>query len=208
MPDALTIAGLLLVVAPLLGAIPLANPQFFTVWSAPREQHIERVAAHRRAWSWLNAGFVLATVGTSAGLVALVVGLAGGDPGRSALVAGLALAYAMAGVLWCAVLAIRVRTTPALQDLGITPAPGAAEVLLGAATGGMFAAFVLMTSVTLVALGAVLALTGTVAAVVAWVAALIAAVATGIQLVTGDTVPAFLYVPTLLIGVALLAGWI
>ena len=65
MPEALTIAGLLLVVAPLVGAIPIAYPPFLTVWSAPRERHIETVAAHRRAWAWLNAGFVLATVGTS-----------------------------------------------------------------------------------------------------------------------------------------------
>ena len=55
--------------------------------------------------------------------------------------------------------------------------------------------------------GAVLGITGTVAAPVAWIAALIAAVATGSQLLTGDTVPAVLYFPTLLVGIALLAGW-
>jgi len=39
------------------------------------------------------------------------------------------------------------------------------------------------------------------------IAALIAAVATGSQVLTGDTVPAVLYFPTLLVGIALLAGW-
>ena len=97
---------------------------------------------------------------------------------------------------------------PTLADLGVTAEPaGAAETLLGAAMSGLFAAFVLATGPVLIALGAVLAVTGTVAAPVAWLAALIAAVATGSQIVSGDSIPAVLYLPTLLIGVALLAGW-
>jgi hypothetical protein len=123
-------------------------------------------------------------------------------------VAALGGAYAIAGALWCAVLAIRARTTPALDDLGVTREPaGVAEVLVGAATGGLFAAFALVTGPVLVALGAVLAVAGTVAAPVGWLAALIAGIAAGSQLLTGDTIPAVLYPPTLLIGVALLAGW-
>ena len=207
MPDALVVAGVLLVAAPIIGLIPVAYPPLFTVWMAPREQHIAIIGAHRRSWRLLNAGFVLATIGTAGGLAALAVGL-GADPGLAAIVAALAVGYSIAGVLWCAVVAIRARTTPALDDLGAAAAPpSTAETLLGAATGGLFAAFVLVTGPVLIALGAVLALTGTIAAPVAWLAALIAAVATGSQLVTGDTVPAVLYPPTLLIGVALLAGW-
>jgi hypothetical protein len=71
----------------------------------------------------------------------------------------------------------------------------------------MFALFVVGTSVALVALGLVLAIVGSVAAPIALIAAAIAAVALGVQLVTGDTIPAVLYLPTLLIGIALLAGW-
>lgn len=206
MPDALVVAGVLLVAAPVVGLVPVAYPPLFPVWSAPREGHVAIVGAHRRAWRLLNAGFQLATVGTSGGLAALALGLAA-DPGRSALVAALAVAYAIAGSLWCAVIAIRARTTPALDDLGATAEPaGPAEILLGAATGGLFAAFVLATGPVLVALGAVLALTGTIAAPAGWLAALIAALATGSQVVTGDTIPAVLYLPTLLVGVALLAG--
>jgi hypothetical protein len=124
------------------------------------------------------------------------------------MVAALAVVYAMAGMLWCAVLAARALVTPALADLGAAGEPaGAAETLLGAATGGMFAAFVLVTGPVLMTLGAVLALTGTVAAPVAWLAVLIAAAVTGSQLAKGDAIPAVLYFPTLLIGAALLAGW-
>jgi hypothetical protein len=105
-------------------------------------------------------------------------------------------------------LAIRARTTPGLHDLGATSAPpGDAERLLGMALGGLFAAYILATSVALVALGVVLAVSGTVALPVAVIVVLIGATALGSQLVTGDTVPAFLYLPTLLIGISLLAGW-
>lgn len=207
MPEARVIAGLLLAVAPLIGLVPVAYPPLVPIWTTTRERHIALVAAHRRAWHLLNLGFGLATLGTAGGLVALVIAL-GADAGQAALVASLAVVYLVGGTLWCAVLAIRARTTPALHDLGRdAAAPANAEALLGAATSGLFAGFVLATGPALLGLCAVLALGGTVAVPVAALAALVAAVATGSQVVTGDTIPAVLYPPTMLIGVALLAGW-
>jgi hypothetical protein len=207
MPDALVVAGILLVAAPVIGLAAVAYPPLFTVWMEPREQHIAIIGTHRRAWRILNAGFVLATAGTAGGLGALAIAL-GADAALAAVVAALATGYAIAGALWVAVVAIRARTTPALDDLGVTAEPrGVAETLLGEATGGLFTAFALVTGPVLIALGVVLALAGIVAAPLGWLAALVAAVATGSQLVTGDTIPAVLYLPTLLIGVALLAGW-
>lgn len=207
MPDARTVAGLLLLLAPLVGLVPVAYPTLVPIWTTTRERHIEMVAAHRRAWHLLNLGFGLATVGTAGGLAALTVALAP-DAGQAALVAVLAVAYVMGGALWCVILAIRGRTTPALFDRGATAAaPDDVETLLGAAMGGLFAGFVLATGPAILGLCAVLALGGTVAVPVAALAALVAAIATGAQVVTGDTIPAFLYPPTMLIGVALLAGW-
>jgi hypothetical protein len=206
MADGLTIAGALLV-ASALGAIPVAYPPLLGVWSAAREDHVRVIAAHRRSWAFLNAGFLFATVVTAAGLAALAATL-GGDPARTAALWGVAVAYAIAGVPWCAVVAIRSRTTPALFDLGAIDAPPAApEVLLHAATGGLFAAFVLATAATLAVLGAVLLVAGGVAAPVAGVCAVVGVLAIAIQLATGDFIPAVLYVPTLAIGLALLAGW-
>jgi hypothetical protein len=205
MPEAALVAGILLVAAPVIGLAPVAYPPLFTVWMASRERHIEIVGAHRRAWRLLNAGFVLATIGTAGGLAALALSIEQGATGAS--VAALAVGYAMAGTAWVAVLAIRARTTPALCDLGAAAAPAQqAEILLGTATGGLFAAFVLLTGPVLVALGAILAVSGVIAAPAAWLASLIAAVATGAHLVTGDTIPAVLYVPTLVIGIGLLTG--
>jgi hypothetical protein len=207
MPDALAVAGLLLVLSPLIGAIPVAYPPLIPIWTTTRERHIATVASHRRAWHLLNLGFGLATLGTAGGIAALTVALAA-DAGQAALVVALAVAYLLGGVLWCAVLAIRGRTTPALHDLGAAGAEAdAAETLLGAAIGGLFAGFVLVTGPAIVGLCAVLALGGTVSVPVAALAALVAAVATGSQIVNGDTIPAVLYPPTMLIGVALLAGW-
>jgi hypothetical protein len=207
MPEATTIAGILLVAGPLLGAVPVAYPPLVRVWSMDREDHVRTVAAHRTAWRLLNAGFVLATVSTATGLGVLAVAVAG-DAGRAAILTAATVAYSVGGVLWCAVLAIRSATTPAILDLGaVDTAPGEAERLIGAATGGLFAAFVLTTGVALVALGAGLALTGTIPALVGWVGAGIAVVVLAAELASGDAIPAVLYVPTMLVGIAVLAGW-
>ena len=124
-------------------------------------------------------------------------------------VAALAVGYAMAGVPWLAVLAIRARATPALDDLASTAGAGPGRP--SPARRGDRAACSWRSprrpgrcsSPSVVRPGR----RGTVAAPVALIAALIAAVATGVPVLTGDTVPAVLYFPTLLVGIALLAGW-
>ena len=82
-----------------------------------------------------------------------------------------------------------------------------AETLLGAALGGLFAAFVLATGAALVVLGVSLAASGIIAVPVAWLTALIPVVVLLGQLRSGDSIPAVLYLPTLLVGLALLLGW-
>jgi len=206
-PDPFTIAGWLLIASPLLGLVPVAHPALVPIWSMPRQDFIRTVGAHRRAWAMLNAGFVLATVGTTAGLAVLAIAPAS-DQGRAAALAATTVAYAVGGVLWCVVLAIRTRTTPALAELlaaGTATEP--AEGLVGAATGGIFVAFVALTSVALIALGIVLLSGGGVAAPVAIVVITIGALTGAWLLRTGDVIPAVLYVPTMLVGVALLAHW-
>jgi hypothetical protein len=207
MPDALTLAGVLLTAGALIGAAAASHPALWPVWSAPREERLRIVGAHRLAWIMLNAGFLIATVVTAGGLAALAVAQAG-DAGETAALAAVIVAYAVGGGLWCAVAAIRSLTTPALADLsarGTDTEP--AETLLNAAQSGLFGAYSLLTAVALVALAVVLAVAGVVAFPVAVVAGLIAGVVIAAYLVTGDSVPAVLYLPTILIGIALLAGW-
>jgi hypothetical protein len=205
--DVRTLTGLLLTLGPIIGAIPVANPSLIRVWSASREDHLATVGRHRIAWAWLNAGFIGATVTTAIGLILLPTVLEP-SPAISSALGGVALTYVIGGGLWCAVLGIRARTTPALADLvalGRPTEPG--ETLLGAANGGLFAAFVLLTAVALIALGAVLVLSGGVAAPVALASPAVGLLAIALQLATGDVIPATLYLPTLLLGVALLLGW-
>jgi phosphoglycerol transferase MdoB-like AlkP superfamily enzyme len=207
MTDGITLAALLLVVGPVVGGAGLSNPALFRVWSASREEHLATVLAHRRAWMSINAGLAIATLMTAAGLIVLAGALDVAD-GPRAILAAAAVVYTIAGALWCSVLAIRTRTTPALAEMvaaGTQTEP--AETLLGATLGGLFAAFVLTTGAALLTAGIGLALGGAVAAPVAWFSIVVAVVAIVGFLLSGDMVPAVLYPPTLLIGLALLLGW-
>jgi hypothetical protein len=207
MTDGLMVAAVLLVAGTIVGGIAASNPALYPVWSAPREEYLALIRAHRQAWTLLNAGFTVATLVTAAGL-AVLAGTVDVADGPRAVLAGAAVAYAMAGALWCAVLAIRARTTPALAQMVADGTPTEpAETLLGAALGGLFAVFTLVTGAALVVLGLTLALSGGIAAPVAWVATLISAVVIAAFLATGDAVPAVLYLPTLLFGLALLLSW-
>ncbi len=65
----------------------------------------------------------------------------------------------------------------------------------------------LVTAAALVVIGLALVGGGGVAAAVAWLAVITGIAAIAILLRTGDLIPALLYPCTVLIGVALLAGW-
>ena len=154
----------------------------------------------------VNIGFSVATILTAAGLVMLSASLEVTDSQRAGLVA-VAVTYAIAGVLWCAVLAIRTRTTPLLGDLvaaGTETEP--AEGLVGAAIGGLFSAFALMTSIALVVLGLILAVGAGVAIPAGWSAVVIGAIGIAAIWRSGDLIPAVLYLPTLVLGISLLLG--
>lgn len=163
MTDGLMVASLLLVVGPIIGGIGVARPALFSAWTAPRDEHLALVRAHRRDWALANAGFATATVATAAGLGVLAGSVDAAQGPRSVLAAA-AVVYAIAGTLWCAV-------------------------------------------VTLVAIGLTLAISGGVAAPVAGLATLIAAAPIVGALASREVIPAVIYFPTLLIGLALLLGW-
>ena len=202
-----TVAGWLLVAGTVLGLAPVANPSLLRVFLVSRAEHIGMVGAHRRGWYALNGGFGGATVATTAALAVLAVLADTEDVARAGLVAG-TTAYAVGGVLWCAVLAIRARVTPALADRSRADATTDPPVsLLDEAQGGLFAAYVLTTAVALIAIGLALAVGGQVSVAVAAFAVVVGVLALVLQLATGDLVPAVLYLPTLALGIALLAGW-
>ncbi len=181
MADGVAIAGWLLVAGTILGLAPVANPSLLRVFLVSRAEHIAMVGAHRRAWYALNAGFAAATVATIGGLAVLAVVVEVDDPALAALVAGTA-ASAVGGVLWCAVLAIRSRVTPAMAG---RPDPDPAPGLLDEAQGGLFAGYVLMTAVALVVIGIAIAIGGQVSVVAAAAAVVVGLLAIGIALLVG-----------------------
>lgn len=204
MPDALTIAAALVVAGPVVGTVCLAYPPFVRVWTAPREEHLALVAAHRVAWRMANVGFTVATVFTAAGLVVLAGSIDVVEGQRAVLATG-AVAYAIAGSLWCAILAIRTRITPAIAAMVAAGAPTEpAETLIGSVIGGLYSSFLLTTGFALAAIGSVLALSGGAASPVGWLATIIAAIAVARHTTSGDVIPAVMYLPTLFIGLALL----
>ena len=201
--DPAVVAGLLLVVGPVLGLIPVAHPALIPVWSAPRERHLAIVAGHRRLWWALNCGFGIATTSTLAGL-AILPTLATDRGGAAAVVPG-AIAYGVGCVLWCIVLAIRARVTPLLGDHlanGMPTEP--AEAVVGAAQSGLFAGFVLLTALGLVALDLGLWAAGIGPSPVAAFQVLAGLGLLAWLLRAGDVIPALIYLPTLVLGLALL----
>lgn len=207
MSDDVRFAAALLVAGPVIGALCLMYPPFFRVWMVGRDEHLAMVAAHPVAWRMVNLGFVVAAALTTAGLGILAGRLDLADGPRAILTASV-IAYAIGGVLWCVVLATRNRTTPQLAALVAADRPTEpAESILEAALGGLFVAFVWTTSLAILAISAALALGGSVGLPVAVIAAAVTALALAGQILSGDTIPAVLYVPTLLLGLALLAGW-
>jgi hypothetical protein len=204
MPDALVLAAVLLVAGPAIGTACLAYPPFVRVWTAQREEHLALVAAHPVAWRIANVGFTIATVLTAGGLFVLAASVAVDDAPRAALIAG-AVAYAIAGSLWCAILAIRTRTTPAIAALvaaGSRTEP--AEALVGSVIGGLYSSFLLTAGAALIAIGSTLALAGGEASPAAWLATTVASLAVARHATSGDVIPAIIYIPTLIIGLELL----
>lgn len=197
-----SVAGLLLVAGPVVGLIPVAHPALLGIWSMSLVDFVATVAAHRVAWAWLNTGFAVASIATTAGLLAL----SATTPGRvtSAALLACTAGYGIGAVLWCAVLAIRTHTTPLQAALGTGDLDLPGMPLLDAVIAGLFQAFVLITALSLACLGAVLLITGPNPA---WVAAALLLTGTAMTawlLHTGDLIPAMLYLPTVLLGVTLL----
>jgi hypothetical protein len=205
MTDTTTLAGCLLVGGPVLGLIPVAHPALMPIWSMPQESFVATVGAHRLAWTWLNGGFALATIATTAGMWALALSM------PSALGAAAtqccAVVYGIGGVLWCAVLSMRSRTVPLLADRARDGQIMRDTTMLDSATGGLFQAFVLITGGAVAALGLTLLLAGAMASMVSIVVLLMGIATIAWLMGTGDVIPAVLYLPTLLVGLGLLIGW-
>lgn len=197
------LAPLLLIVGALafvaLGAASAGVPA--ALWTGSPEISLPLIAQHATIWKLANLGFVIATVLTAAGLFVLPASVGQGGSGL-AMVA--AVGYAMAATGWLVTLAIRLGITPtvakAYADTG-TIDPSFAS--LAGLAGVLFATFILLGCGSLAVLGGALLLGGALPAWVGWgiLATSLAIVAAFLSM--GDTLPAFVYLPTLFLGLVL-----
>ena len=202
--DSGRLAGLLLVLSAVAGVL-LTGPSATVpaaIWSGPAAVTLPLIAQHPVIWRMANIGFVVATILTAAGLWLLpeAVGVGGAALARAATVA-----FVLACALWLVTLAIRLLITPAVAATvaaGGTIDPAFEPLArLGVA---LFVAFIVIGGGSLVALGGAILLGGSISAVAGWVTVAFGVGIVGSQLVLGDTLPAFVYMPTTVIGIVLL----
>lgn len=189
--------GVLLVV--LVGPTAFVSP---AIWNGPHEVALRLINEHALVWRVANIGFALATVVTAAGLF-LAPGLVGDRGAPLAWVS--AATFVLAAVPWLLTLAIRVTITPGVADAFVADGViDAAFVPLARLCGALFPAFILAASGAIAALGVAIVVGGSLGAPLGW-ACLVAGLAIGgSYLVVGDTLPAFIYLPTAAVGVAIL----
>lgn len=108
----------------------------------------------------------------------------------------------MAGSAWLITLSLRLGFTPSVAaryvaNGSVDPAFGP----LGALAGVLFAAFIVLASCSLAVLGVATLLGGGLPAWVGWVTPVGGVAVVASHLLAGDTLLAFVYVPTVLLGV-------
>jgi hypothetical protein len=202
--EGLRLAGLLLAGGGVLLFL-LVGPTAFVspaIWNGPQDVALRLISEHSLVWRVANIGFAMATIVTAAGLF-LTPGLVGGRGASMAWVS--AVVFVLGAVPWLLTLAIRVAITPGVADGFV--ADGTVDPTFTPLTrlnGALFPAFILTASASIAALGAAIIAGGTLGEPLGW-ACLVAGLAIGgSYLVVGDTLPAFVYLPTAAVGLAML----
>lgn len=202
--DGLQVGGLLLAGGGVL-LVLLVGPTAFVspaIWNGPPEVALRLISEHALLWRVANIGFALATIVTAAGLF-LAPGLVGDRGASIAWVS--AVLYLLAAAPWLLMLAIRLAITPDVADGFVAEGTvDPAWVPLDRLSEALFPAFILIASGSIFALGAAVVDGGSLGVPLGW-ACLIAGFAIGGSFVViGDTLPAFVYLPTTVVGIAVL----
>lgn len=202
--DVRQIAGLLLAGGG-FALVLLVGPTAFVppaIWNGPHDVALSLISEHSLIWRVANLGFALATILTAAGLF-LTPGLVGDRGASIAWVS--AVVFVLAAAPWLLTLAIRLAITPGVADRFV--ADGTVDPdfdPLARLCGALFPAFILIASVSIVALGVAIVAGGSLGEPLG-LACLVAGLAIGgSYVVIGDTLPAFVYLPTAAVGVAML----
>jgi hypothetical protein len=202
------VAGVLLILAFISFAIGATLPLLgekgnFSIYTIPVREHLLAVADNLAVWRWANFFMGAAGVVLVAGLTMLTTILEGiGERILSRLgLVGLLLAI----ILWVVFSAFRATVTIGAAQETITTGtvPPYYEPL--ARWGfALFYVYALSGFLALVAYGCSLLQSGLLPAWVGWGTILFSIVTLALLMITGDTLPAFHYLPPLLIGILLL----
>lgn len=203
-PEALRIAAWLLVGGGVVLVLMVGPTTFVSpaIWNGPQDVALRLIRKHSQVWRVANVGFVLATIVTLAGLF-LVPGLVGERATWLGLVS--AELYLLAAVPWLVVLAIRLRVTPAVASTFVSEGTvDPAFVPLERLGNALFPFFILIASASIIALGAAIVLGGSLSGPLGWVCIVAGVAMAGSFVIIGDFIPALVYVPTFVVGIALL----
>ncbi len=195
-------AAWLLVLGAVSFIVGAANPALGQVWSAPQEAQLRLIAGAPTAWTITNSLFLFATVLTAAGLWLLPerVGDRGLAPARAATIV-----YLVAATAWLASLVFRLTVTPDAASAFV--AAGSLDptyVITDRWAVGLFGAFTYLAGGSLIAIGVAVILGGALSRAGGWFAIVIGIVIVGGYAVFGDMPPFVAYLPTGLLGIALL----
>jgi hypothetical protein len=202
--EGLKLAGLLLAGGGVL-LVVLVGPTAFVspaIWNGTADVALPLISQHSLLWRVANVGFTLATIVTAAGLF-LAPGLVGERGASMAWVS--AVMFLLAAVPWLLILAIRLAITPGVADDFV--AHGAVDPAfapLAKLHGASFPAFILIASGSIVALGGAIVAGGTLGEPLGWACIVAGLAIGGSYLVIGDTLPAFVYLPTAAVGLTVL----
>ncbi len=200
--DAERFAALLLIGGSICFLVGAFNPVLFSVWTAPTEMQLRLIAERAAAWSISNALFLGATVLTAAGLwlVPDLVGGSGAPVARAATVA-----YLLGAVAWVMSLAVRLAVAPKTASAFVsTHAVDPSYAGLSSLAGGLFVVFTFVAGASLVALGLSIVAGGSLPVIAGWFAAVMGGMMVVGYLAAGDMPPFVAYLPTGLLGIALL----
>ena len=205
------LAGLLLIAAFISFAIGATLPIVgekgnMGIFTLPVREHLLAVADNPAAWRWANIFMGAAAVILLAGLTMLTTILEGANE-RMLSRLGL-VGFLLAAALWVIFSAYRATVTiTAAQEMSSTGTTGAVPAYYEPVAQWGFALFYVYAVVGFLALaayGGSLLQADLLPAWVGWATIVISILALIQLLVTGDTLPAFHYMPPLLIGIFLM----
>lgn len=186
------------------GTLPIVSEKGNArIFSLPAREHLQAVAENATVWRWANLFMGAAAVLLLAGLSLLTTILEAADE-RAFSRLGL-VGFILATVLWVIFSTFRgVVTVNAAQEMTKTGAVPSYYEPLAQWAFMLFLVYAVMGLLALATYGVSLLQVGVLPAWIGWATLIFSLAMLILLLITGDTLPAFHYLPPLLIGILLL----